>query len=188
MRDFFVCQFFSKPSSPCLETSRRSLLHGPKNRKHISIIYSNILTINPAKRFHLILTASMNNLQPIAIYEAEKKKYEEELRRLKKKQTLLGWLRLAIIIFAAVIAFYLFNYSLLWGWIAVVTGIGFFLAIVSVDIENNKKISHLKLLIQINQEEIDSLNGIFETKYSGIDLLPELHDYAYDFDVFGNLH
>jgi DNA mismatch repair ATPase MutS len=127
----------------------------------------------------------MNKQSPITIYEDEKKKHEEELRKLKKKQTLLGWVRLGIIIFAAVVAFYLFNYSILWGWIAVVTGIGFFLAIVSVDIDNNKKIAHFKLLIQINQEEIDSLNGIFENKYSGLDLLPLLHDYAYDLDVFG---
>jgi DNA mismatch repair ATPase MutS len=127
----------------------------------------------------------MNKQSPLAIYEDEKKKHEGNLRELKKKQTLLGWVRLGIIIFAAIVAFYLFNYSLLWGWIAVVTGIGFFLAIVSVDIDNNKKIAHFKLLIQINQEEIDSLNGIFENKYSGLDLLPPLHDYAYDLDVFG---
>jgi DNA mismatch repair ATPase MutS len=127
----------------------------------------------------------MNKQSPLAIYEDEKKKHEGNLRELKKKQTLLGWVRLGIIIFAAIGAFYLFNYSLLWGWIAVVTGIGFFLAIVSVDIDNNKKIAHFKLLIQINQEEIDSLNGIFENKYSGLDLLPPLHDYAYDLDVFG---
>ena len=127
----------------------------------------------------------MNKQSPLTIYEEEKKKHEEELGKLKKKQTLLGWVRLGIIIFAAIVAFYLFNHSLLWGWIAVVTGIGFFLAIVSVDIYNNKKIAHFKLLIQINQEEINSLNGIFENKYSGLDLLPPLHDYAYDLDVFG---
>ena len=127
----------------------------------------------------------MNKQSPLTIYEEEKKKHEEELGKLKKKQTLLGWVRLGIIIFAAIVAFYLFNHSLLWGWIAVVTGIGFFLAIVSVDIDNNKKIARFKLLIQINQEEIDSLNGVFENKYSGLDLLPPLHDYAYDLDVFG---
>jgi DNA mismatch repair ATPase MutS len=138
-----------------------------------------------AKCFHLILTASMNKQQPLIIYEEEKRRHEGELTKLKKKQTLLGWLRLCIIIFAAIIGFYLFNYSLLWGWVAVISGISLFLAIVSIDIDNNKKIAHLKLLIQINQEEINSLDGIFENKYSGLDFLPLLHDYAYDLDVFG---
>lgn len=63
---------------------------------------------------------------PIIIYKAEKEKYEEDLAKLKKKQNLLGWLRLGVLVLAAVVAFYLFNYSLLFGWLAVVTGIAFF--------------------------------------------------------------
>ena len=122
---------------------------------------------------------------PIIIYKAEKEKYEEDLAKLKKKQNLLGWLRLGVLVLAAVVAFYLFNYSLLFGWLAVVTGIAFFLAVVSLDTNNNKKISHLKLLIRINSEEIDSLNGNFIYKYDGLELLPPVHDCAYDLDIFG---
>ncbi len=106
---------------------------------------------------------------------------------LRKKQSLLGWVRLSILIFFAVVAFYLFNFSLLAGWIAVLTGIAAFLAVVSVDANNNKKISHLNLLVQINQEELDSLKNIYNYKYDGVNFLPALHDYAYDLDVFGKL-
>ena len=103
----------------------------------------------------------MNDQSPFHIYTQEKKKHEEELQKLKKKQNLLGWLRLGIVLIAAVLAFYLFTISLVFGWMAVAIGIGFFLAIVSVDTDNNKKIAYLKLLIRINEEELDSLNGIY---------------------------
>src|SRR5688572_21372457 len=122
---------------------------------------------------------------PITIYTREKEKHEEELAQLKNKQNLLGWLRLGVLVLAAVIAFYLFNSSLLWGWVAVITGISLFLAVVSVDIDNNKKIDHLKILVKINEEEIDSLNGNFSYKYDGLGFLPPVHDYAYDLDIFG---
>ena len=56
----------------------------------------------------------------------KKKKHEAELTVLKKKQNRLGWLRLGIIVIAAVIAFYFFTSSLVFGWLAVITGIGFF--------------------------------------------------------------
>src|SRR5215203_2560723 len=127
----------------------------------------------------------MRDESPLQIYEEEKKKYGDELGTLKKKQGLLGWLRLGIIIIAAVIAFYLFASSVLWGVVSVITGIGIFLTVVSVDIDNNKKISHLQLLVKINEEEIDSLNGNFAYKYDGVEFLPSLHDYAYDLDIFG---
>src|SRR5215216_6461056 len=127
----------------------------------------------------------MNNHSAQIIYTEEKKKHEEELKALRKKQSRLGWLRLSVLLVFAALAFYLFNFLLLAGWIAVVAGITFFLIVVSVDVDNNKKIAYLKLLVQINQEELDSLNGNYEYKYDGINFLPATHDYAYDLDVFG---
>ena len=127
----------------------------------------------------------MKDESPLHFYQKEKKKHEDGLEKLRKKQSLLGWLRLGIIIVAAVIAFSLFTFSLLWGWVSVITGIGLFLAIVSVDIDNNKRIDHLQLLVKINEEEIDSLNYNFSYKYEGLEFLPPLHNYAYDLDIFG---
>jgi hypothetical protein len=119
------------------------------------------------------------------IYEQEKNKYEGQLKVLRKKQSMLGWFRLSILILFAVLAFYLFNFSLLAGWIAVIAGVAAFLVVVSIDTDNNRKIDHLKLLVRINQEELDTLNGVYDYKYDGINFLPALHDYAFDLDVFG---
>jgi ABC-type multidrug transport system fused ATPase/permease subunit len=138
-----------------------------------------------AKTFHLILTASMNDQSPSAIYEAEKTKCGQQLKQLKEKQSMLGWLRLGVAVVTGVTAFYLFNSSLFFGIFILITGIGFFLVVVSIDTDNNRKISHLKFLIQINHEELDSLAGIYDYKYDGIKFLPSLHDYAHDMDIFG---
>lgn len=127
----------------------------------------------------------MTNQSAEYIYQEEQKKHEDELKILKQRQSLLGWVRLGIIILSAVIAFYLFNFSLLGGWIAVIVGIAFFLAVVSMDTDNNRKIAHSKLLIRINKEELDCLNGIYDYKYDGLEFLPPLHNYAYDLDIFG---
>lgn len=122
---------------------------------------------------------------PKKIYEQEKSWHELSLKKLKKKQSLLGWIRLGIIIVAGVLAFYAFNSSLLLGTISVVFGIAIFLAVVSVDTDNNKKITQLKILVNINEYELDSLIGLYDDKYDGAEFLPAVHDYAHDLDLFG---
>jgi ABC-type multidrug transport system fused ATPase/permease subunit len=123
--------------------------------------------------------------QAASIYQEEKKKFEDQLATLKKKQNLFGWLRLGIVIITAIIAFYLFNSSIFFGVIIVIIGITLFLFIVSLDTDNNNQIENRRLLIRINQEEIDSLNGNYAYKYDGIEYLPAVHDYAADLDLFG---
>jgi hypothetical protein len=127
----------------------------------------------------------MNVPTPFAIYAQEKKKHEKELQELKRKQSLLGWLRLGILFVAGVLAFYLFSASLLLGWVMVIVGIGFFLAVVSFDTDNNKKVIHCKILTDIVNEELNSLNGVYSHKYDGHEFLPALHDYTQDLDIFG---
>ena len=90
--------------------------------------------------FHAILLTSMKEYDAITVYQQEKKKFEEQLAELKGKQNLYGWLRLSIIIITALVAFYLFNSTVLFGIIVVVIGIFLFLIIVSFDTYNNKKI------------------------------------------------
>jgi hypothetical protein len=121
----------------------------------------------------------------ISIYLQEKKEFEERLAKLKKKQNIFGWIRLSVIVITALVAFYLFNSAVLFGISAIVIGIALFLMIVSLDTGNNEKIENFRLLIRINQEEIDSINNHYEYKYDGQEFLPAEHDYAHDLDLFG---
>lgn len=119
------------------------------------------------------------------IYLQEKNKLEQELENYKKRRSLLGWCRLVTIILVGVIGFYSFSFSTPVGIIVTITGIAIFLTIVSSDLDNDRKIANLQLLIQINEEEIASLNGDYNESFDGSNFLPAEHDYAIDLDVFG---
>ena len=85
------------------------------------------------------------------IYLQAKNKHEEELANFKKRRSLLGWCRLVVVILTGVIGFFSFSFSILIGIIAVVAGISIFLVVVSFDLDNDRKIANLQLLIQINE-------------------------------------
>lgn len=119
------------------------------------------------------------------IYLDYKRNLEDEWQVLKKKQSRFGWLRLCIVLLAGILAFYFFSFFLLFGWIAIVLGMAFFLWVVSLDADNNKSISRLKILIDINRDEIDLLNDQYAHRYHGVEHLPSIHAYANDLDIFG---
>lgn len=127
----------------------------------------------------------MTDASPLEIYAEEKQKHEAALAKHRQQQNLYGWLRLAIVMLTAVLAFYLFSISLLWGGFVVVVGLAAFLALVSIDADNNKKIAHLKILIAINQDELDVLAGRFHHRFDGSSFLPPQHAYAQDLDLLG---
>ena len=128
----------------------------------------------------------MNGQQsPFATYEAEKGRYAASLERLRKRHSLYGWLRLGIILLAAAVAFYLFTFSLLAGWAAVVIGIALFLLLVSRDTDIAKEIQTTKNLLELNKEELRMLAGDYLHRYDGSAFAPGEHDYAGDLDIVG---
>lgn len=60
-----------------------------------------------------------------------------------------------------------------------------FFRLVVLSTRNNNKISNLDLLLNINQQELSISEGKYNTLPDGIDMLPPLHDYAQDLDIFG---
>lgn len=127
----------------------------------------------------------MKEYSPKELYTEEKTKLEQELVVLKKKQSLFGWLRLGIILLTALLAFYFFSNLVFAGWIVVFSGITTFLIAVTVDANNNKKITHLKALISINEEELKALNETFVHRDDGGRFAPAVHAFANDLDLFG---
>ena len=119
------------------------------------------------------------------IYEEEKKQFAEALGQLKKKQNRYGWLRLGIVILTGVLAFYFFSTVFFLGWVIIAAGIASFLLLVSADANNNERINRLKLLVRINEEELNILLGNYLDRSDGADFAPALHNYANDLDIFG---
>lgn len=123
--------------------------------------------------------------QPERIYKEEQQRLQALLSVQKKKQSNLGWLRLAIIIITAVAAFQLFAVSVAAGVIAIVAGIAIFLAIVSIDVNNNNAISNTQKLLTINEDELRVLQNDFHHLYDGAQFAPDVHPYSNDLDIFG---
>ena len=122
---------------------------------------------------------------PQKIYEQEKARYIQDLSRLNKKRNRLGWQRLAVVVLTFLVAFQLFSLSLVAGYLSIAVGVGFFLLLVSIDVDNNHKIRHTTRLIQINEEELSVLAHHFLHRPDGRQFQQDQHAYATDLDLFG---
>ncbi len=122
---------------------------------------------------------------PAEIYQQQIDSYANTLKHLKRKKSMFGWLRLILVMSIISIIYYLFFNSAITVWIAVFTGIGVFLYVVSKDADNNQKISTAERLLGINNEELSILNGDYYTREDGLSFLPDEHPYAADIDLFG---
>lgn len=122
---------------------------------------------------------------PFTTYKAEQERYAATLARLKKRHSLYGWLRLGIIVLTAAVAFYLFTFSLVGGWAAVLIGIAVFLVLVSRDTDIAREIQTTKRLLELNEEELRMLSGDYLHRYDGSAFIPGEHDYAGDLDILG---
>ena len=125
------------------------------------------------------------NHSPQVIYQQQKQIHESALEALKKKRNLLGWIRLALVLVAALVAYQVFISAGLMGWIVVAVGLILFLAAVSADADNNRKMVNTKNLIRINEEELKLLAKNYTHRYDGRKFSPVLHNYANDLDIFG---
>ncbi|WP_018617099.1 MutS-related protein [Segetibacter koreensis] len=122
---------------------------------------------------------------PEEIYQKQVAFYTTGLKKLKIKRSRLGWLRLIIVLSIILMIYYLFFNSSLFVWVAAAAGIVLFLYTVSVDTNNNNKISYLERLLLINSEELAILNGNYSGREDGLSFLPNDHPYASDIDLLG---
>lgn len=127
----------------------------------------------------------MTKQEPQYIYQQQKENHTRHLAVRTKKRNRLGWLRLAVIIVTIVASIQAFSATVLLGVITLVAGIAAFLWLVSIDVANNNHIAHIRLLLQINTEELDVLNNSYQHRFDGSLFLPHHHAYAADFDLFG---
>jgi hypothetical protein len=123
--------------------------------------------------------------EPLKEYSHKLRSLKTDLDRLKKKQHVFGWTRLALVVLTAVISYRLFYTTDYYGWIALITGLVAFIILISADTDNNRKIRNIHALVTINEEEIALLQHNFTNRFDGLKYLPGIHDYAADLDVFG---
>ncbi len=122
---------------------------------------------------------------PLDIYQSQIQQLGRQLNKLKKRQTLLGWLRLSTVLISVVLAYRIFTVAGPIAWVVVGISMIIFLVLVSLDANNNAKITNLKNLLKINEEEITILNHEFTGRSNGNEFMLAAHSYAADLDVFG---
>ena len=123
---------------------------------------------------------------PAEIYQQQVEVCTNKLKHLKRKRSQLGWLRLIIVLGIILSIYYLFFNSSALVWLAVFAGIAVFLYVVSIDTDNNEKISDIERLHAINSEELSILDGNYYNREDGLSFLPHEHPYAGDIDLFGS--
>lgn len=127
----------------------------------------------------------MENQLAIAAYRQQIKKHQIHLQELHYKRTRLGWARFFVFIATIITAYKVFVAAGIVGFAPVIIGIGILLFLISMDVNNNQKITNVRTLLQINEEELQILNNNYYDRFDGSQYAPGLHSYANDIDLFG---
>ena len=123
--------------------------------------------------------------QPLHFYSSEQQLFKNELAVVNKKLRTSGVIRLA---FAGLLIFgvYYFYPTTEVVLPIVFAGVFGFIALVSKHANLNQRRRKLKALIDINEIEINVLNGNLESLASGSAFEDHSHEYSYDIDLFGS--
>jgi len=122
---------------------------------------------------------------PEEIYRQQVELYSIQLKKLKQKRTVIGWLRLLMVLAILLLIYSLFFNLSAVTWTLIGMGIAAFLYVISVDTDNNEKIARAERMVAINNEEIATLYGKYYHRENGLSFLPDEHPYAADIDLFG---
>jgi hypothetical protein len=127
----------------------------------------------------------MDQKMPGEYYREKSNQLQATLHQLQKKQSLLGWLRLSVLLLSVIMAYQLFAVSLFAGWITIIVGIVLFLGLVSFDTDNNHRIRRMKKQLELTEDERKVLANDFHHRFDGAAFQPPEHPYAGDLDLFG---
>ncbi len=127
----------------------------------------------------------MNHTNPIEVYNSCINKLTAERTVLIKQKTIVSWGRLAAIVTAIAVVYFLKNSNL--GLAIAIAGIcvAAFFRLVVIAINTGKKIDNLNRILAINEQEIKTASGQYFDQPNGGFFLPPLHPYANDLDIFG---
>ena len=127
----------------------------------------------------------MEKLTPVAVYKKRIDELSVENESLKTKKSTIASSRFFIMIAIVASFYYIKPYSLSYAIITIIILIVIFLRLVVLSTRNNNKMSNLDLLLNINNQELQIASGKYNKQPDGIEMLPAIHDYAHDLDIFG---
>ena len=124
-------------------------------------------------------------LNPLEFYKKEKQFFTTQLAEVKKKLALSSTIRLVVFL-AIIFGVYLFFGNVKTMMITVITGIAFFLFLVSKHTDLQHKKDKIQALLKINEIEIKVINNDKSDLDLGSEYQNSQHEFSYDIDLFGN--
>ena len=111
--------------------------------------------------------------------------YSGELIVAKKKSKIVSIIRLIVFVSGLIIFYYLLKASLLQISIFTLVWIVVFLILLRLSLKYKNKIKYLKIILDINKNEIDAIN--LNQKYfnNGKNYIDKTHYFSFDLDIFG---
>lgn len=124
-------------------------------------------------------------MAPGKFYQKRLEELNVRLNKLKQRKSSFAWLRLGAII--AIVAAFYFLWSLGIGYVigAIILLLIVFIQLVKADLKNHATIEHTSKLININENELQFLDGNYFVFEDGAEHIPKEHAYANDLDIFG---
>ena len=122
---------------------------------------------------------------PLETYQQLISKHNAELKNLRERSVLFGWLRFISLALAFASLWWILTNALFILLPLTALFIGIFLFILAKHLNNNDAIKNIYLVININETEIEVLNHHFTHLHDGEAFKPEDHYYANDLDIFG---
>ena len=127
----------------------------------------------------------MSYNEPFDFYKNRIDELEHALAKLNRKSTGIGWLRFLSVVITGLGIYFTWHFDFWITTVVTITGIAFFLFVVSRDTDVREEIDNTKTLLTINKKELNHLNDEYQNEYDGKELEPLHHIYAEDLDLFG---
>jgi len=124
-------------------------------------------------------------MEPTQYYQSRIEDLQEKLQILQKRKSSFAWLRLGAIIAIFLVFYLLFSLGFMYVIIATMVLLVIFIRLVYADLNNQHKMDHTKILIQINEDELKCLVGNYYDFPDGAQHIPKDHPYSNDLDIFG---
>lgn len=119
------------------------------------------------------------------LYNSRLTEFSNELKAFSGKNRMVSAVRLILFIVSIAISIFISEY----GIYPVIATIFFalipFLILVKINVRYERKMNHLKALIEINKNEIEGLKGNIFVFRDGKEYINYDHPFSYDLDIFG---
>jgi len=119
------------------------------------------------------------------LYNRRLNEFSDNLKTLSAKNRMVSAVRLILFLAAIAISIFISEYGIYPVLATIFLALIPFLILVKINVQYEREINYLKALIEINQNEIEGLNGNISVFRNGKEYVNYDHVFSYDLDIFG---